>query len=257
MKSSRIKYELARSLSAESTDILPCLPYLLQDFWSLGINPEIVLELLRRNLKTEPGVRVLDLACGKGAVSVFLAKKLNLHITGIDLIDEFIHYARAKACEYEVAPMCYFSVDDANEYVKYKWNYHCAIFSGAGPILGGIEETLRKLKGVIKYGGIVIIDNYDYIDKNEADIIFNQAGLELIDKTDESEINGSDICSYELIGNAGRGMTAIINRARELSEAYPAQYLIFEKYIQSQRNEYMFIENQNPADRDVWCLRNI
>jgi len=36
--------KLARSLSWESTDLLPFMPYLLQDFWELGSDPDVMAE---------------------------------------------------------------------------------------------------------------------------------------------------------------------------------------------------------------------
>ena len=43
--------------------------------------------------------RILDLACGKGAVAVEVAQKLNVRVKGIDLMPEFIEVARQKAIE--------------------------------------------------------------------------------------------------------------------------------------------------------------
>ncbi|HGL5504371.1 SAM-dependent methyltransferase [Clostridioides difficile] len=100
-----VKEKLAESLTS---DILPYLPYLLQDFWELGSSPEQMLQLFRKHIPFNEDTKVLDLACGKGAVSVKLAKELNIHIKGVDLIPEFIDYARRKAIEYKVDALCDF-----------------------------------------------------------------------------------------------------------------------------------------------------
>ena len=52
--------------------------------------------------------KVLDLACGKGAVSVRLAKELNIHFKGVDILPEFIDYAKCNAQEYGVSDLCEF-----------------------------------------------------------------------------------------------------------------------------------------------------
>ena len=38
--------KLAYSLSSETMDLLPFIPYLLQDFWELGSDPEVMIELI-------------------------------------------------------------------------------------------------------------------------------------------------------------------------------------------------------------------
>jgi demethylmenaquinone methyltransferase/2-methoxy-6-polyprenyl-1,4-benzoquinol methylase len=44
--------------------------------------------------------RILDLACGTGILTLALAEQFpDSHVTGIDLQEEFIHYARAKKSE--------------------------------------------------------------------------------------------------------------------------------------------------------------
>lgn len=252
-----IQENLARSLAAKTTDVIPFIPYMLQDFWALGLSPDIVLTLLERNLKRGEEVRVLDLACGKGAISVVTAAKFKVHVTGIDLMNDFIDVARVKAAEYGVNSMCDFIAGDINEHMGYQCGFCVVIFSAVGDVIGDIEQTLIKLKAVLAEGGIIIIDNYDYIDKHEAGLLFRRVGLELVDEINESQARRNNLCSYELIDNSSLGMGAITRRASELSEMYPARHRIFEEYVQNQHNEYTYIENQCPASKVVWCLKRI
>jgi len=67
--------KLAQSLTADSADIIPFLPYLLQDLWELGSSGSEMADLLRRHVSITPGFTALDLGCGKGAVSVALASR--------------------------------------------------------------------------------------------------------------------------------------------------------------------------------------
>ena len=39
---------LAYSLSAETTELLPYLPYILQDYWELGSDPEVMALLIKK-----------------------------------------------------------------------------------------------------------------------------------------------------------------------------------------------------------------
>jgi len=85
--------ELAASLTAESTDLLPYLPYLLQDIYELGSSPADIEVLLRENTDFGPWFRVLDLACGKGAVSIHLAAKFGCSVKGVDFMQTFVNDA--------------------------------------------------------------------------------------------------------------------------------------------------------------------
>lgn len=60
--------KLAAALSAETTELLPFLPYILQDFWELGSDPAVMAELINKHISLSESTRILDLACGKGAV---------------------------------------------------------------------------------------------------------------------------------------------------------------------------------------------
>ena len=114
-----IEEKLACSLTgAKTTEIIQFLPYLLQDFWELGSDPVIMEELIKKHIRLSESTRILDLGCGKGAVSVKVAQKLGVKVRGIDLIPEFIEYATQKATEFNVDALCEFAVGDINEAVK-------------------------------------------------------------------------------------------------------------------------------------------
>lgn len=51
----------------------------------MGPHPLWLLEDLARDLELRPGMRVLDLGCGKGATSVFLAKEYGVQVWAADL----------------------------------------------------------------------------------------------------------------------------------------------------------------------------
>ena len=51
----------------------------------MGPNPLKMLEELTDKLDLRPGMRVLDLGCGKGLTSIFLAKEFGVHVYATDL----------------------------------------------------------------------------------------------------------------------------------------------------------------------------
>jgi len=59
-------------------------PQWIEQNW-MGPNPLILLEELCSNLKLSPGMKVLDMGCGKGLTSIFLAKEFGVTVFANDL----------------------------------------------------------------------------------------------------------------------------------------------------------------------------
>lgn len=253
--------KLARSLTYETAEVLPFLPYLLQDFWELGSEPDEMARLINKYADTPDKTRILDLACGKGAVSVKVAQKFRIKVKGIDLIPEFIEYAAKKAREFNVDDLCEFLIDDINEAVKTEKDYDCVIYGAVGSdVLGGPAETLNKLKATVKPGGYILIHEAFITDENKRKEIkyfrdtyiteqqwmalFKEAGLELVETASGDSSDNLDSDS---------GMAAITARANELMEKYPDKKAIFERYIHSQQNEYDDISDSLVSV--TWVLR--
>ena len=256
--------KLACSLSAETTELLPFLAYMLQDFWELGSDPEVMCDLISKYVDLSPETRVLDLACGKGAVSVKIAERLGVKVKGIDILPEFIEYAVQKAEEYNVAGLCEFAIGDINEAVKKEKGYDVVVFGAAGAIvLGTPAEMLEKLSDVIKPGGYILIDEgYLPDDAKQSDLkyycyklltakqwaaLFEEAGLELVD-TVFSENNNTPAS-----GDSETGMAFIKARANELIAMHPEKKSIFEGYVINQEREYYDLENTLMSP--TWILR--
>ena len=247
------KEALASSLTADTTELLPFLPYLLQDFWELGSDPEAMIRLMKNHVLLSPETRVLDLACGKGAVSVKVAEQMSIKVKGIDILPEFIEYANQKAGEHHVADLCEFIALDINDAVKKEKDYDVVIFGAAGIVLGEPAEMLRKLKSVIKPGGYILIDegylpdgakqddmkcnSYELLTGKQWADLFIEAGLELIETVSDKD---ADIPAS---GDSDTGMAFITARANELTQKHPDKKVIFEGYVRGQQNEYDDIEN--------------
>lgn len=240
--------KLAKSLTAETTELLPYLPYLLQDFWELGSSPQDIAALLKKYAVPGLQLRTLDLGCGKGAVSVHLARALGARMKGIDLIAEFIAEAKEKALEHGVDALCVFETGDINEAVERERGYDCTILGAVGNVLGTQEETLAKLKGTVRRGGFIIIDdaylaedaaaqdvryaNYEYPTLAQWQQYFAGAGLTLLECLPGAE--GAE---------AEAGSEEIRRRADELAAQHPDKAALFEGYVQSQLDEYYDLEH--------------
>lgn len=238
-----VEEKLAKSLTAESIELIPYLPYLLQDLWELGSSPKDMIYLISRNIDVNENTRILDLACGKGAVGIHIAKKFGCRVKGIDIMPDFIEIARKKSQEYEVQPLCDFIVGDINEAVETERNYDIVILGAVGAVLGNQEETLKKLSAtIIKDGHVLLDDGYAeadakeiYITKEHWAAIIERAGYRLIDDLPVDESAFSAVLEEQT--------ESIKKRTRELALRYPDKAHLFEQYLKSQLAECDELEN--------------
>jgi len=139
--------------------MIPHIPYLIQDLWAMGCSLEQIVEAAG-SLGLAPGkARVLDLGCGKGAVSVRLAATCGFHVLGIDAVAPFLEVARTRAEEYGVAHLCRFEEQDMMEYVSVEHDFDLVVFASLDGLLGSIEETVATLRSQVRSGGSIIIDD--------------------------------------------------------------------------------------------------
>jgi len=229
--------KLAKSLSADTIELIPFLPYLLQDLWELGSEPKDIIELISKHCTVSNKLRILDLGCGKGAVSIRLAKEFGCKIKGIDIMPDFIAYAKKKAEEHMVDNLCDLVFGDINQVIKIEKDYDIVILGALGDVLGNRLETIIKLKETIKPAGYILID--DAYSNNESDDkyptreiclkIFNTARVKLVA---EKAIENKEIIAINKFNQE-----YITKRANELKELHPEKIELFESYIQSQQAE--------------------
>jgi len=63
--------------------------------WDSGVSPPELIEVIEGNRRLTPG-RALDLGCGTGTTSVYMASK-GWQVTGVDFVPRAIRASRAKA----------------------------------------------------------------------------------------------------------------------------------------------------------------
>lgn len=223
--------------------IIPFLPYILQDFWELGTPPDIVIYFIQKHCRDYSKLHVLDLGCGKGAVSVKLAVALKCNCYGIDGIPEFIVTSKEKAREYGVKTLCRFEVGDIRERVEALDKFDIIVLGAIGQVFGNYYVTLATLSKHLKPEGIIII-NDAYIDDTSTfqhpELLYHgellkqigQARMELIDEDTNAPTN-----SAEQFENLQR-------RCKELMTKYPERTSLFENYVQAQVSEYEALKNE-------------
>lgn len=221
-------------------DILPYLPYILQDFWTIGSDPDVIIGLIKKHIKNPFRQRVLDLGCGKGAVSVKIANSLQYYCHGVDGIAEFVSFAAAKADEYGVADLCKFEQGDIREKIENLGKYDIIILGAIGQVMGNYYQTLSKLSPHLASEGIIVIDD-GYVEedssfshphvlkRNEMLRQIDEAGMMLVDEVPAGESTAE---GYE------QEYARLARRCDELGGKHPDKAALFEDYKKQQQVEY-------------------
>jgi cyclopropane fatty-acyl-phospholipid synthase-like methyltransferase len=232
-----VREKLAKSLTAETIELIPFLAYLLQDLWELGSEPKDIIELIYKHCTVSNKTRILDLGCGKGAVSIQLAKMFGCNVKGIDIMPEFIAYAQKKAEEHRVDSLCDLVVGDINSAIKNEKAYDIVILGALGDVLGNRLETILKLKETVKPAGHILID--DAYGNNGSDEKYptRDTCLQIFDKARVKLVAEKAIENAELTAMNKFNQEHIINRANELKVLHPEKIAMFDLYIQSQQAE--------------------
>ena len=161
----KTQQSVTNSLEVEKK-ILPYISYLLQDLWAMGGSVNQIIDLFNTLPLSSDTTKVLDLGCGKGAVSVQIAANFRFDVVGVDAMPEFLEDAYKKSSEYQVSGLCTFIEQDILTYVTNIHNFDIVILASLGGILGSNKNTINKLRTQIRPGGYIVIDD-GYLKKNE------------------------------------------------------------------------------------------
>ncbi len=125
---------------------------------SMGENVLYNLESLTKSLNLKPGMRVLDLGCGKAISSIFLAKEFGVTVWAVDeAISASANYERIleEGCEDKVIPM----EADARSLPFAEEYFDAVIVVDSYTYFGTDEKYLPYIARFIKPGGhIAIVD---------------------------------------------------------------------------------------------------
>jgi len=130
------------------------------------IEKSSVLELLLKYYpvaqRGEKALEILDVACGTGRLSLFLKEKLNekINITGLDISPKMLTLARRKAKKAKTGISFIegdiyhlpFAENQFDAVVGLRFSMH----------LPEIETVLKELSRVVKKGGLIIFDFFNF-----------------------------------------------------------------------------------------------
>lgn len=251
----KLTESIEESLDGKASGIYPFLPYILQDLWEMGADPVVMMDLIRENIHRQ-NLKILDLGCGKGAVSVHIARELDCEISGIDGVPEFIEEAKSHAAAQNVQGKCHFETGDIRLRIHQFGNMDLVILGAIGPVFGNVLETLNQVGKCISPGGYVLLDDgyiedglaveYDRcLRKTEFFNQIRQADFEIIEEVSvtEEKMNQSE----------NHIMKNIYRRIEELIEKYPDHKDLLNNYRKNQEYESRML--QEVITCGTWLLK--
>jgi len=235
------------AMDGSDQELFPFLPYILQDLWEIGSDPETIIKLIKKHFPDRADLWLLDLGCGKGAVSIQAARQLACRCHGIDAIPEFIAFARQKATEFKVEHLCTFEVGDIRSKKRQLSDYDLVILGSIGPVLGDYYQTLTTLEHCLNKNGAIIIDD-GYIE-NDSKYLHSKI-LKKRDLLSQIEQAGMILAEEEVMprekirGSDEQIFSQLKKRCLELIEKHPDKAPLFLDYLGQQEEENDVLENK-------------
>lgn len=248
--------QVAAALDA-TPELVPWLPELLADLWDLGSSPPLVAQWLGELDLPRESTRVLDLGCGKGAVSLTLARDLGFQAHGVDLFEPFVLEARARAAEWGLADRCRFEKGDIHAVVRSSAGYDVVVYASVGA-LGPLDECVGALRGCVGRDGLLVIDE-GFL----APGVGTEAGFRNLVGYEESRrrltshgdaiLRERTLDPEEMRAIDRRYLESIDTRANALAAEHPDHAALIRSYVERQRHAADAWERA--AVSAAWLLR--
>jgi cyclopropane fatty-acyl-phospholipid synthase-like methyltransferase len=252
-----IEKSIADSLETDAI-LLPYMSFLLQDMWALGCSEKDIISSVGSLDLTPESCIILDLGCGKGALSVQIASGYKCKAVGIDVMPSFLKVAVQKAKEYHITHLCQFIQQDIKDYVTVTHDYDVVILASLGGIFGSIKNTVSRLRTQVRSSGYMIIDDgylkhkdslkrkgYDHY-KNYHETIreLTSYGDQVIREINTSEFSKELNVTY---------LKLIKKRGKELIARHPELKKDISSYITLQTEECEVLDTQ--IEGALWVLK--
>jgi SAM-dependent methyltransferase len=238
------------SLDGEDPRLMPFIPELLEDLFQLGADPALIENLLSTQNDLPQSMSILDLGCGKGAVSLYLAEKRQWQVLGVDGMPSFVETATARAAKIGLSHLCRFELADIRIWATCQ-TFDAVILGAIGPVLGQTTETLLHVAPFLGSRGKVVVDeafiqegvicrNQIYRSREDVLASIARAGFHLVTEA-RSEEHSQEAENTAMLA-------AIRRRAESLNQKHPHLKEIFEAYVSAQEREFSVLEE------DVMCV---
>ncbi len=247
--------EVAYAMEAPEC-LLPHLPYLLQDLPSLSGVEDDVVDVLRE-VGLPVGSTVLDLGCGRGDISMRVARAFDAEITGVDAHPPFIEIARQLAEEAMLESHCRFVAEDLRMCLAKPARFDAVLMIAVGPVLGDSAKTMSMLRTVVRDGGWILIDD-GYLEDGvpppeDCENLLEQKAMEA-----GLTRFGDAIVARRIRSPAWRSFNALAletipKRAVDLIELYPELKDTINQYVARQFQEVSLMDG--PVVPALWAIQ--
>jgi ubiquinone/menaquinone biosynthesis C-methylase UbiE len=242
--------------------LLPFAHELLADLSELGSDGDLIVEVLAR-LGIDSESLVVDLGCGKGAVTIAIARRFGCSVIGIDLHEGLIADARMAASALELA-RCRFVVGDIVELVDVVGPADAVVYAALGDVLGPLDDTVGVIRRCVRPGGLIVVNDSFISDPG----VSPPGGFEEYGSLDETRdrltafgdalvveaFEGDDDDPDELDDDESVDEAALVAaRAKDLARRRPDLAECLDAFVRSQSDEYEYLERATRGA--VWALR--
>ena len=117
----------------------------------------------------KPGLKILEIGCGRGITAIFLARNYGCSVTGIDTSPSLIASARDRAeCEGMVGKTS-FVIADAQALPLLSHSFDVVVCECSLSLIPDKERAVNEVWRVLKFGGkLTITDLIDRVDEGES-----------------------------------------------------------------------------------------
>lgn len=144
----------------------------------------LMQDLIGEKLNLSKSMKILDAGCGRGVVSVYLAKKFGCKIEGIDVLPFELKMAKILAKKSNVEDKINYHLMDYSD-MKFKNDYFDAIY--ALETLSHSIDIIKTLKGffrVLRPGGRIALFEYTMAE----DYKFSEYEMDMLNKVTHSSV---------------------------------------------------------------------
>ncbi|MEM7054499.1 MAG: class I SAM-dependent methyltransferase [Pseudomonadota bacterium] len=239
--------------------LLPWMPELLSDFDELGSDAGTIVEVLKR-LDLPASARIVDLGCGKGAVSIAVAQALGCRVEGIELFQPFIEICNQQASAAGVADLCRFRHGDIVRLSGQIEPADVAIYAALGDVLGSFETVVEIVRRFVRTGGIMLICEGYIKPGQSSDFPVFENYLSREEMLQRLQAKG-DVLAYEWIDTEDRSsdyageIAQLRQRAERLAEQQPELETELMQFIADQQDEYAFMAEYFVSA--IWALQRV
>lgn len=242
-------------------ELVPLLPGLLEGIDALGGWPDEVVAGLAESAELPQRAAVVDLGCGKGGISIAIAKDLGHEVKGVDVFEPFARAATEAARAASVGHLCTFEVGRIEEIIEGSDLFDVAVFSAVGAgMFGDYAGCIGALRRCVRPAGYLVLcdgfltdpvppatlSGYEYYEPHAET-------LRQLTAHGDSLVRETLVPRQKIARQTMIEMEILRRNARRIAETEPRHGALIDAFLAGQEGEYEFI---NCATREgVWLLQ--